>query len=80
MNYARRDGMGNSVAQPAGWQPATAQRQAEQIVARSYRAMLGREPDAASRVYVDKVLREGWTEADVSREIRNSPEYRNKNR
>jgi outer membrane lipoprotein SlyB len=79
MNTARRDGMGNSV-QPASGQPATAQEQAEQLVARAYRAMLGREPDAASRVYVDKVLREGWTEADVSREIRNSPEYRNKTR
>ena len=51
---------------------------AEQIVARSYRAVLGREPDPASRVYVDKVLRERWTEADVSRELRNSPEFRSK--
>lgn len=80
MNTARRDGMGNSVAQPASWQPATAQQEAEQVVARAYRAMLGREPDAASHVYVDKVLRERWTEADVSREIRKSPEYRNKPR
>jgi hypothetical protein len=52
------------------------QRLAEELVARAYRAVLGREPDPASRVYVDKVLRERWNEADVSRELRNSPEYR----
>jgi Domain of unknown function (DUF4214)/Peptidase inhibitor family I36 len=56
----------------------TPQQSAEQLVARAYRAILGREPDPASRVYVDKVLRENWTEADVSRELRNSPEYRSK--
>lgn len=56
----------------------TPQQNAEQLVARAYRAILGREPDPASRVYVDKVLRENWTEADVSRELRNSPEYRSK--
>ncbi len=54
------------------------ERNAEQVVARAYRAILSREPDPASRVYVDKVLREHWTEADVSRELRNSPEYRSK--
>lgn len=54
----------------------TPQQNAEQLVARAYRAVLNREPDPASRVYVDKVLRERWTEADVSRELRNSPEYR----
>lgn len=51
---------------------------AEQLVARAYRSVLAREPDPASRVYVDKVMREHWTEADVSRELRNSPEYRSK--
>ena len=57
---------------------AASQKQAEEIVARAYRSTLGREPDPASRVYVDKVLRERWTEADVSRELRNSPEFKNK--
>lgn len=56
----------------------TPQKAAEQLVARAYRSVLAREPDPASRVYVDKVLREHWTEADVSRELRNSPEYRSK--
>lgn len=78
MTTARRDGTGITRAEQASWQPATPQQQAEELVARAYRAELGREPDAASRVYVDKVLRERWTEADVSREIRKSPEYRNR--
>ena len=29
---------------------------------------------------IDKVMREHWTEADVSRELRNSPEYKSKHR
>ena len=57
---------------------ATPQKKAEDIVARAYRSTLNREPDPASQVYVQKVLREGWSEADVVRELRNSPEYRSK--
>jgi hypothetical protein len=53
---------------------------AEEIVRRAYLSVLGREPDAGSRTYVDKVLRDHWTEQDVSRELRKSPEYRNKQR
>ena len=51
---------------------------AEQIVRRAYLSTLGREPDAASRGYVDGVLRQGWTQEEVERDIRNSPEYRSK--
>lgn len=54
--------------------------QAEDIVARAYRSVLGREPDPGSRSYVDKVLREHWTEQDVARELRKSPEYKGKSR
>jgi hypothetical protein len=54
--------------------------QAEDVVARAYRSVLGREPDPGSRTYVDKVLREHWTEQDVARELRKSPEYKNKGR
>lgn len=57
---------------------ALAQKNAEATVARAYRSVLNRDPDPASRVYVDKILRENWTEADVVRELRNSPEFRNK--
>ena len=51
---------------------------AEEIVRRAYRSVLNRDPDPASRTYVDKVLRDRWTEQDVVAELRKSPEYRNK--
>ncbi len=51
---------------------------AEDIVRRAYLSVLKREPDAGSRGYVDRVLRDKWTQQDVERELRNSPEYRAK--
>ena len=51
---------------------------AQDIVRRAYLAVLKREPDPASRPYVDKVLRDHWTQQDVERELRKSPEYRQK--
>jgi hypothetical protein len=53
---------------------------AEDIVRQAYLSVLSREPDQGSRSYVDKVLRDKWTQRDVERELRNSPEYRNKHR
>src|SRR5262249_38054738 len=49
---------------------------AQDIVRRAYLAILKREPDPGSRGYVDKVMREHWTQQDVERELRKSPEYR----
>lgn len=49
---------------------------AEEIVRRAYLEVFRREPDAASRGWVDRVLRDNWTQADVERELRRSPEYR----
>jgi len=49
---------------------------AEEIVRRAYLAVLRREPDAASRGWVDRVLRDNWTQADVERELRRSDEFR----
>jgi hypothetical protein len=51
---------------------------AEEIVRNAYRSVLRREPDGGSRGYVDRVLRDHWTQADVERELRRSPEYRNR--
>jgi hypothetical protein len=51
---------------------------AEDIVRRAYLAVLRREPDPASRPFVDKVFREHWSQQDVERELRKSAEYRNK--
>lgn len=49
---------------------------AQEIVRQAYRAVLGRDPDAGASGYVDRVLRDKWTESDVERELRKSPEYR----
>jgi hypothetical protein len=51
---------------------------AEEIVRRAYLSVLRREPDAASRGWVDRVMRENWTQADVERELRRSPEFRDR--
>ena len=53
---------------------------AQEIVRRAYLSVLDREPDAGSRGYVERVLRDEWTQQDVERELRKSPEYRNRRR
>ena len=52
--------------------------QARQIVERAYRSVLGRDPDPGSAIYVEKVKRDHWSENDVAKELRKSPEYRQK--
>jgi len=53
--------------------------QAQQIVRRAYQSVLGRDPDASgSALYAQKIQQSHWSEDDVARELRNSPEYRNK--
>jgi hypothetical protein len=51
---------------------------AQEIVRRAYQNVLKREPDAGASGYVNHVMRDKWTQADVERELRKSPEYRNK--
>jgi hypothetical protein len=51
---------------------------AEEIVRQAYLTVLNREPDPASRGFVDAVFRRKMTREDVERELRNSPEYRNR--
>lgn len=53
---------------------------AEDIVRNAYLAVFNREPDSGSRGYVERVLRERWSQADVERELRRSPEYRTQRR
>lgn len=53
---------------------------AQDIVRRAYLAVLEREPDPDSRGWVDRVMRDHWTQQDVERELRKSAEYRNKRR
>jgi hypothetical protein len=52
---------------------------ANEMVRRAYLSVLGREPDAEGlRSYSDRVRRERWTEQDLIRALRDSPEYRNR--
>jgi hypothetical protein len=53
---------------------------AEEIVRNAYLSVLNREPDPESRGLVERVLRDGWSQADVERELRRSPEYRTQRR
>jgi hypothetical protein len=54
------------------------QARAEDIVRRAYQSVLKRDPDPASRGFVDRVLNDGWSQVDVERELRNSDEYKRK--
>ena len=71
-------GYGNGSGYGAGYERRDVVR-AEETVRRAYREVLSREPDAASRGYVDRVLRDNWSQNDVERELRRSAEYRRLN-
>lgn len=60
----------------AGGARAVTRERAAEIVRRAYLSVLNREPDAGAQGYIDGVMRQGWTEEDVARELRRSPEYR----
>jgi hypothetical protein len=52
-------------------------RDAEQIVRRSYRSVLGREPDPAGlRSWTEEVVNNNWTQRDLESALRQSDEYR----
>src|SRR5438067_27652 len=51
---------------------------ADAIVRRAYQDLLRRDPDAGGlQQYRDKILRDGWSDAQVRASIMESPEYRN---
>jgi len=54
--------------------------QAQEIVRRAYLDVLKREPDPGAQGYVNKVLRDHWSQQDVERELRKSDEYKAKRR
>ena len=56
----------------------TTRARAQSMVRRAYLSVLKREPDPASDGYVERVLRDGWSQADVERDLRRSAEYRNR--
>jgi len=52
-------------------------RDAEQIVRRSYRSVLGRDPDPAGlRNWTQQVVNNNWTQRDLENALRQSDEYR----
>jgi peptidase inhibitor family I36/uncharacterized protein DUF4214 len=52
-------------------------RDAEQIVRRSYRSVLGRDPDASGlRSWTEQVMNNNWTQRDLENALRQSDEYR----
>jgi hypothetical protein len=58
--------------------PRWTDQQAEAMVARAYRSLLGREPDPSSRSWVSQVKSNNWTEQQLTDEIKKSAEYREK--
>jgi uncharacterized protein YnzC (UPF0291/DUF896 family) len=53
---------------------------AQEIVRRAYLNVFKREPDPGAAGWVDNVLRNNWTQDDLERELKKSPEYQQKNR
>jgi len=54
---------------------------AQDIVRKAYLSILKREPDAGgAEAYIQHVLRDNWSQDDVEKDLRRSPEYRQKNR
>jgi hypothetical protein len=51
---------------------------AQDIVRQAYLSVLKREPDDASRGYVEAIYRRRMTREQLERELRNSPEFRNR--
>ena len=52
-------------------------RDAEQIVQRSYRSVLGRDPDPSGlRSWTEQVVNNNWTQRDLENALRQSDEYR----
>ena len=76
--YGNGNGYGNGSGYGSGYGNNDRREvvRAEEIVRRAYLEVLRREPDAASRGYVDRVMRDNWSQNDVERELRKSAEYR----
>jgi len=54
--------------------------QAQAMVRSAYLAVLGREPDAASRPYINKIMYDGWNQVRLMDELKKSDEYKAKHK
>ncbi len=63
-----------------GGQEARAQDRVTKVVRNAYLAILDREPDADGlRAYGARVVQDNWSQADIEKALRDSPEYKIKN-
>jgi len=69
-----RERNGNRVGD-RDWNNRVTDQQAEVMVARAYRRLLGRDPDPSSRSWVELIKRNNWTEQQLEDEIMKSAEY-----
>ena len=81
-NHMLRDGWNDDkVRQSLKSSPEFAQKggmtveKAQEVVRRAYLSVLKREPDPASKTFVEKVM-SGWSQQDVENELRKSDEYK----
>jgi hypothetical protein len=58
----------------------SARQQAEAIVARAYREVFDRDPDPGAQGWVDAVMKNNWTQQQLVNELKDTPEYRLKQR
>jgi hypothetical protein len=78
-SYARGQSRDGYYGRDDGYDSRSGYRgRADGIVRRAYLSVLNREPDRNSQGYVERVLRDGWTQQDVERELRQSPEFRSR--
>lgn len=54
---------------------------AERIIKGAYTELLGRKPDdAARKLFIEKITKEGWDEKRVRQALIDSPEYKERNK
>jgi TorA maturation chaperone TorD len=77
----QRTGSSNAGVEKMQQKAGMSDGQAVEIVRRAYLSVLNREPDVAGlNEYKNRVLRDRWSEQQVIAALRNSDEYRSKNR
>lgn len=77
LDFGRGDSRGDGRASRS--ESRVSRPEAEAIVRRAYQNVLRRDPDpGGAQGFIDKVLRDRWSQGDVERELRKSPEYRNR--
>ena len=78
-SYERQSMMNSQYVRRAGNYGYRYSSMADSVVRNAYINVLRRQPDAAGlHDYGIRVMRDGWSQADVERALRESPEYRSR--